>query len=636
MSIDQTKNTVATVPEPDPNARLRAKCFRLKDRRWILILFLSVCLLGIGFWKGDAFYYQVKMWRVGRLIAASKKAQQAGDDPAAVRSMRQAWTLLPNHGPTLRAMAEYEAWKRDPSALEIYQRLIATGRATTEDWFQFTREAFRQQRQSDVSLQGGDVDTSRRDISRLQYAPAALRGLEELSKSSSTWNRPEVIALQAERKIWDGEQTEALKLARRAAVSATGEAQISTRLVLARILVASLAAEPTERFAEQSEGMTILGEIASEPGRNGFEALEILIRLTQRSDAVRLFAKRDAEKWRQALNQHPEADERLRAAAWDLPLAAEPERKAAIVAEMCRFYGAAAPNQKLEGARRLNQHGLYRECIALLESSKVASKASFLVYLDALAGAGQWEKVAPLVGADAKVPLSPAVRRLFEDRAATELRQNPNTMTAWQDIRRLLPLEDYEDGLYVAKYAEKIGFPAEAATIYRRMLLGSTFELAATPNPRQQRLACHLGLIRAASAGMRLDELEKTLSAFSRDFPALPDVENDLTYVRLLNGSELDQAQETAARLVRLRPELLAYRTTAALAALKTGNPEAALQVYAGWQTDWATAPDRFKVVHAAVLAAAGRSEEAAAARAMIRSEGLRPEERKLAGLPDS
>ena len=135
---------------------------------------------------------------------------------------------------------------------------------------------------------------------------------------------------------------------------------------------------------------------------------------------------------------------------------------------------------------------------------------------------------------------------------------------------------------------------------------------------------------------MPLDELEKELTAFSHDFPALTDVENDLTYVRLLHGSELDAAQEASARLVRLQPELLAYRTTAALAALKKGNPDAALQVYAGWQIDWSTAPDRFKVVRAAVLAAAGRTEEAAAARAMIRGEALRPEERKLAGLPDS
>ena len=476
MSIDQSKNTVATVPEPNPNAPLWVKCFRWMGRRWVLIFLVSVCLLGIGFWKGDAFYRQVKVWRAGRLIAASKKAQQAGDDPAAVGSIRQAWTLLPQHVPTIRAMAEYETWKRDPSALEVYQRLIATGGATTEDWIQFTREAFRQQRQSDSSLGASDVTTFPRDLSRLPFAPAALRGLEELNKSPSTWSRPEVMALRAERMIWDGQQTEALELARQAAASANGEAQKSARLVSARILVASPAAGPAERSAEQGEGMTILGDIASQPGRNGFEALEILIRLTQRPDSAQLFARSDAEKWRQALNQHPEADARLRAMAWSLPLAAAPGRKAEIIEEMCRFYSAAAPNQKLEGARWLNQHGFHYECIALLESSKLASKDSFLVYLDALAGAGQWENVAPLVAADAKVPLSLAVRRLFEYRAASELRQSPDATTAWRDIRRLLPQEGYDNGIFIANYAEKIGFPAEAASIYRRMLLGSTFE----------------------------------------------------------------------------------------------------------------------------------------------------------------
>jgi len=253
-----------------------------------------------------------------------------------------------------------------------------------------------------------------------------------------------------------------------------------------------------------------------------------------------------------------------------------------------------------------------------------------LVYLDALAGSGQWEQVAALVAPAEKIPLSAAVQRLFQYRASAELGQKPDAPAAWRDIQRLLREESYENGLYVASYADKLGFPSEAVTIYRRILKSTP---PSTAGSKQTRLTCHIGLMRTASASMQLGELEEFLAAFSDEFPTLPDVENDLTYVRLLKGTEMEKAQEAAGRLLRLRPDLLAYRTTAALAALKKGNPDAALQIYEGWQIDWATAPERFKMVYVAVLAATGRSEQATAVRATIRRELLRPEERDLAGL---
>ena len=632
MSIDQVRNAANHVLEPNSKLPLGARCFRWFRRWWILLFLLSASLIGIGFWKGGAIYHEIKVWRVHMLIATSKEALHRGDEPAAVDALHKAWALIPQNVPTVRAMAEFDAWKHDPSTLEVYESLIATGRASTEDWIQYTREAFRQQRQLDDARPAGrnQVDPIPRDLSRLQVASATLRGLNELSKTSENWNRPEVLGLRAQRKMGDGQRNEALDLARRAVAGANGEAREYAQLVLAQILLTSTKPESAEILAGQTEGMTILGEVASQPGRNGFEALEVLIQLTQRPDANRLFAGRDAEKWRQALNRHPHASEHLRAAAWNLPLAANPEAKATIAKDVSHYYSKAAPEKRLEGARWLNQHLLYHECISLLDDSKLASKDLLLVYLDALAGSGQWEKVATLVAPAAKVPLSPAVRRLFQYRATAELGQKPDASAAWPDIQRLLRQEKFENGLYVASYAEKIGFPSEAATIYRRMI---TSTISSTASSKQERLACHMGLIRSASTSMQLGELEEALAAFSREFPALPDVENDLTYVRLLKGSEMEKAQEAAGRLLRLRPDLLAYRTTGALAALKKGDADAALQIYAGWQIDWNTAPERFKAVYAAVLAAAGRSEQATAIRATIRSELLRPEERNLAGL---
>src|SRR5688572_6437945 len=112
MSIYQPKAAKIENAEPDSMTPGWVKVLLWLGKRWILLTLLSLTLLGLGLWKGEALYQEVKEWRVERLIAASKKAQQAGDDAAAVQSLRQAWALLPRHIPTMRAMAEYEAWKR--------------------------------------------------------------------------------------------------------------------------------------------------------------------------------------------------------------------------------------------------------------------------------------------------------------------------------------------------------------------------------------------------------------------------------------------------------------------------------------------------------------------------------------------
>ena len=149
-----------------------------------------------------------------------------------------------------------------------------------------------------------------------------------------------------------------------------------------------------------------------------------------------------------------------------------------------------------------------------------------------------------------------------------------------------------------------------------------------------RRLACYTGLLRTGAGAMTLEELSKIVSVFAAEFPEIDEAQNDSAYLQLLAGTNLDQADGTAQRLLRKQPDLLAYRTTAALSALRQQNTAAAAAIYEGWTTEWSKTQDRFKAVYLAVLNACGRDAEAQELRKMIAPDSLRPEERKLAGLP--
>jgi hypothetical protein len=190
-----------------------------------------------------------------------------------------------------------------------------------------------------------------------------------------------------------------------------------------------------------------------------------------------------------------------------------------------------------------------------------------------------------------------------------------------------------DDQLYVAGYAEQIGFAAEAAQIYRRLLAGNDNALpGGTKLGPSRRLACYIGVLRTAAPSMTLKDLSELMGSFASEFPEMDEVQNDHAYLQLLAGEGLEDAAKTARRLCEKKPEILAYRTTLALAALRRNDIPAAEAVYRGWNIDWSTAQDRYKAVYAAVMRAAGRTADADKVASTINNEALRFEELQLAG----
>jgi hypothetical protein len=123
-------------------------------------------------------------------------------------------------------------------------------------------------------------------------------------------------------------------------------------------------------------------------------------------------------------------------------------------------------------------------------------------------------------------------------------------------------------------------------------------------------------------------------------WPNDPAVQNDEAYTRLLlitqrsesitDNQELIAIEELAAKLVQRDPSSLPHRTLLALARLRLGKFSDAMKAYGEIQVAPGALTPSALAVHAAVLAANGRSEDAATEVRDVDRKRLLPEEAAL------
>jgi hypothetical protein len=572
---------------------------------------LALVLAVVAAWKGKAMYGAAKVWRAEGLIARAEAAEFRGDEAAAQENLRKAGALLLRHPLMLRAVARHKARSYDPACLELFEALGKAQAATAGDWVDFTR----------VALRHGLVD-------RIE------RGFQELRAYPTLADSPVVLRLRAEGLAIGGHWSEALAAARRAVANLAAQPGADERLFLARLLLRLPPSAAPEREANIGEAIALLGQVALRPDRVGTEALEELSALPRNPAAVVALPTSEIGAWISAAAANPFTNEDLRVNLWTLRLATDTPQRAAILADFCQHFGAAPLPARLAAVRWLNQRGEFARAREMSAAVKGTSGDWFMAYLDAVAGLGDWEEVLREVESEAPVPLPAAVRRLFRLRAKIVLGQKPDVQFEWNMIHLALSPSDIPQEMYVAGYAEEIGFPQAAAQTYQQVL--NTLRPVTPGAPKAlvtQRLQCYLGLLRSSADTLPLAELSALMDRFAGEFPDLDEAQNDAAYLRLLMGQGAAADEAATRQLLAKKPALLAYRTTAALASLRAQHFPEALALYDGWQIQWENAPERYRAVYAAVLEANGRADEAAKMRATIRSEALRAEERTLAAL---
>jgi hypothetical protein len=560
-------------------------------------------------WNAPAIYRELKTQRAQKLIADSEDAWFKGDLKGESEKLTQAVALLQQDAITLRAVARHQVRRQQLGAVDTYARLLKTGKATADDKVEYARVAHR--------------------LGRDEQVAGLIEELEKDQRSSGA-----MCALRAEQLAGNGRWQEALDLARRDhGPDASGDHSSYASLVLARLLLMA----PGLQMAERTEAVALLGALAGREDEQGREALELLIELSQNEQTSALLANsKDVDGWMTAAEKAAGPDMTRRVRAWSLRLAADPARRKEITHEFFeRFRNDGDSRLRLEAAKWLNQHGGQVLAMEMAEASKFESQGWLLLYLDSIAAQGDWKKVlSTLETEEPNLPLCAALKQLFALQVSLKLGSRPDLGEAWREIRQSSRLEDTKTQLYIAGYAEQIGFPAEATAIYRRLLQleqnrGDTID----PFGRSQRQACYVGVLRTAGGSMSLKELTSLVGDFAGEFPEIDDVQNDSAYLQLLLGQATESVEAIVHKLVHKKPQLLAYRTTAALCALRRNDVKAAAAIYDGWAIDWRTAQDRFKAVYVAVMRSAGRIGDSERVMAAIEPKSLRPEERQLAGI---
>ena len=154
------------------------------------------------------------------------------------------------------------------------------------------------------------------------------------------------------------------------------------------------------------------------------------------------------------------------------------------------------------------------------------------------------------------------------------------------------------------------------------MELGAAYDEAVAEAPKLR--AAHQGRLRLAQATNETKKIHDVLAEMLTTWPNDPAVQNDEGYTRLLlltqeqsqvesRKEEVEKVEQLAAKLVEREPSSLPHRTLLALARLKLGKFSDAMDAYSNIKASRGALTASALAVHAAVLAANGHADDAAA-----------------------
>ena len=564
-----------------------------KSRRGRAGISAAAMVLAVLF-TGKPAYQAVKKWRAGRLLESAEQQVADGKWTDAYQSLHAANSFAPENARITRATARLLGERGDPQALAFLEKLIASPAGKPQDRIDLIRAA----------LRAGQLTAVQNHLLLLLDDPR-------------TAHRFDVLLLASEWHGRCGDRTRAAGFARQALAVAQDAGQAAeAKLLLANLLLESTgqtAAAPDART--QDEAKKYLWQIAGRQDRSGLAALLLL------SEACKAAASPDeARLLGERLGRHPLADDEQRLLGLTWKLRSEPDHREQILTDAIAAARDAGPTHFPALGRWLVQQQESRRCLALIPLATAReSRDLFLIYVDALADLGKWQDLQVLLAGKVPLPVGPAIRHLYEFRTALALGREEDSRQHWAEVRQAMRNADPQAILYIAQYAQRLGMGEDAAKAYRLLTGTAGAERAG-----------YLGLILLTEQTGDTRKLRDQVKEFAARFPNEPEPQNDLAYLDLLLNENVAPSLESAARRVERFPEILAYRTTLALAHLRNGDSAAARAVFGEIETDWGTAMPGWRAVYAAVLAAGGEQALAGTQARAIDISRLKKEERAL------
>jgi len=579
---DSPTSSVPSNPPQKEAAQTRSLFQRILTpplRKWTIVG--VVLLLGsAGFCVLPAYRGVIK-WRAISLAAKAMDAAGKQKMELAFSLVRSAYQLRPMEPQVLRSVARICDLRGDPLAQRFWQILTSLPEATQEDRQSYVQSAL------DWQVPDPKIND------QLQWL------LKSNPRNATLW------LLLARWLEFGGNLAQSQNAARQALALNPGNEEAA--LFLGKRLFM--------KTATHQEGLQLLEPLIAKPDRIGLEATLLLAQQQE-------IAPNQIDLLKERLQNDPLGNVSHRLAALELALRKNPTRADELITDAMEHYRKAGGADLAEFGSWLNNHGVPSLVLrAIPRETALGDHKLLLIYLDALAMQKNWKEVESTVESPG-VPLDKSVVELFIARCAQEMGENERASEHWRAAQSAA-LGNPEQAFYVAKYARQCGRTAQAQSIYRSLTINGTTARAAYVEMMSM----------AARQGTR--ELRGVLKEVLVRWPSDETAQNDYSYCSLLLGEEIDKSRVSALELVKKSPGVIAFRTTLALAWLRSGKPKEALDVYRGLEIDWLSAPASFRAIAAAVSWANGQKAEARKMAGTFRVEDLKIEEQTLVRFSD-
>jgi hypothetical protein len=547
---------------------------RRKGLGWILGLILLVLLTGCGVFA----YHWLKVRRAERFASAGDSLFDAGKLNDAAVQYRVALQLDPQNYHALVSAARFASKTDRPEAIELWQKVIQLPKCTIHD-----REDY-----AELLIK----------TNRLALAEKVLTPLLKNNPDTDTLQ----LASRYSTKI--GENAKALEFARVASKRAPENDAI-------RFQLAELLARSTDSN-EQAEAREIFWKLAGASNVYRQVAIEAL------AAAPRLTADEQSRLVQELSSLTPSTikDDLL---ARDLRLQLQPDNAARIYQEAIEHWRDAPNQDVISLARWLNIH---QQAELVLSSFPIeralADNQLLLARLDAMAILQRWNDIDQLLG-QSEITLDPAVIESFHARTAQERNNSLDAEVHWNHAISLAGTDPFKLR-FVANYAEQSRAAAAALKAYE--------QLARFPEHADQ---AYSGIQRISQKSGETTKQREAMAKISAHAPDEPNAADQLAYLNLLLGEDVDANVAVAKKLAEQYPNRLAYRVTVALGYLRLHNPALALEQFnASVPINWKQTLPAWRAVYAATLLETDRQDEAQKIVATIPRDQLNPEERAL------
>jgi tetratricopeptide (TPR) repeat protein len=612
---------------------------RKKRKRLLIALVLLLVLVLGAVFGGRPILDAIKAWQARRHAQTAFTLMDKEQWNDARKEATAAFQLWPEEPEAIRAVARFLSRTRQTQALEFWDRLEKQGALRREDLVD----------EASIALIAGDDTRAKRAIAAL------LSGKQGPAK-------PMDHLLEAQLAIRQGAPIEAHD----ALQKVFSDSAASSREKLQAALIELAIAGGNEAWRD--DAWSWLKKLADQNDAAGLDALTVLAQTIVTQEKVPDHFPVAATDLAEKLEAHPLARAPQKLLAVDLRIREQKEAREELISQSTERWKSGEPDDLTALATWLNGKGEFqRELDAIPLEKALQARELFLQHVDALGGLGRWKEIKELLDRDS-YPLDPVVQKMYLARCNAQLGEKAASENNWQRAFEAAH-GDPQKLLMLAGYAEKNG----ALEIAR-----AAYDEAAAEAPKLR--AAHQGRLRLAQASGETKKIHGVLADMLAIWPNDPAVQNDEAYTRLLlmgtaggtvagpsptskddpavvppeekenvqrptpnvqrptsenqeptaNNQELITLEQLAAQLVQREPSSLPHRTLLALARLRLGKFSEALEAYSNIQVSRGALTPSALAVHAAVLAANGRADDAASEARELDVKRLLPEEAAL------